>query len=81
MTALAGRVPRLKLVLTRKPAGVQVVMNGANASALVGIDTPIDLGSYDVVVTAPGHRTWRKKVDVIDESKLVTVVIDLGPTR
>jgi hypothetical protein len=61
VTALAGRVPRLKLVLTRKPAGVQVVMNGANATALVGIDTPVDLGSYDVVVTArdiaPGART------------------------
>jgi hypothetical protein len=79
VTALAARTPKLKLVLPRKPAGVQVFMNGVNANALIGIETPVDAGSYNLVVGASGVRAWRKVVDVAAEGKVVTVVIDLEP--
>jgi hypothetical protein len=77
--SLAHRVPKLKLVLPKKPEGVQVSMNGANANALIGIEIPVDLGSYALVVGATGYRAWRKTVDITEESKVVTVVIDLQP--
>ncbi len=79
--SLARRVPKLKLVLPKKPNGVQVSMNGANANALIGIETPVDLGSYGLVVGATGYRTWRKTVDITEETKVVTVMIDLEPVH
>ena len=79
--SLARRVPKLKLVLPKKPNGVQVSMNGANASALIGIETPVDLGSYGLVVSATGYRAWRKTIEITEESKVITVVIDLEPVH
>ena len=54
-------------------------MNGVNATALIGVDTPVDFGSYSFVATATGVREWRKTVDIKEEGKIITVVIDLGP--
>jgi hypothetical protein len=34
-----------------------------------------------LVVAATGYRAWRKAVDMTEESNVVTVVIDLGPSR
>jgi len=79
--SLARRVPKLKLVLPKKPDGLQVSMNGANANALIGIETPVDLGSYALVVGATGYRAWRKTVEITEESKVITVVIDLEPAH
>jgi hypothetical protein len=56
-------------------------MNGANANALIGIEIPVDLGSYALVVGATGYRAWRKTVDITEETKVVTVVIDLESTH
>jgi hypothetical protein len=77
---LAGRVPRIKLVLAKKPDGVQVYMNGDNANALIGIETPVDFGSYGLVAGATHYRAWRKTIAVTEEGKVITVVIDLEPT-
>jgi hypothetical protein len=77
--SLAARVPRIKLVLPRRPEGVQVHLNGENATALIGIETPVDFGSYGIAAGASGHRAWRKTVDIREEGKVVTVVIDLEP--
>jgi len=77
--ALAPRVPRIRLVLRKPVPGIQVLMNGVNAGALIGVDTPVDFGSYAFVATAPDHREWRKAVDIKEEGKIVTVVIELGP--
>jgi tetratricopeptide (TPR) repeat protein len=74
--ALASRVPKLRLVLPNHPDGVQVLLNGVDASALLGIEAPVDAGRYTVAATAPGHRPWQGTVDAQD-GRVVTVVIDL----
>ena len=79
--ALAARVPKLKLVLTGAPPGLQVTMNGASANTLIGIETPVDLGNYTVLVTATGYRAWRKTVEIKEDGKVVSVVINLQPSR
>ena len=79
--ALAGRVPRLKLVLSQKPDGVQVVLNGADASALIGAETPVDFGRYTVTATAAGYRAWQKTVAVTEDGAVVVVVIELQSAR
>jgi hypothetical protein len=77
--ALAPRVPKIKLVLRKNIAGVQLAMNGVSVNALIGVETPVDFGSYAFVATASGAREWRKTIEVKDEGKVVTVVIDLEP--
>jgi uncharacterized membrane protein len=80
-TALASRVPKIKLVLPKKLEGVQISMNGENANAMIGIEAPVDFGSYELVVSATGYRAWRKTVDIHEEGKAVTVVIDPEPVH
>jgi tetratricopeptide (TPR) repeat protein len=75
--ALELRVPRLKLVLPQRPEGLRVIMNGADASGLIGVDTPIDFGRYTVTATAAGYRTWHKTVEIAQDGRVVSVVIDL----
>jgi tetratricopeptide (TPR) repeat protein len=76
---LAARVPRIKLNLVGMPADISVFMNGTNVNALIGIESPVDFGTYTIVVGAPGYRGWRKTIEVKQEGELVTVDIDLGP--
>lgn len=45
--ALAGRVAKLRLVLARPLDGARVSLNGVYANALLGIEAPVDVGSYD----------------------------------
>ena|GEM_PF-5784673 len=75
--ALAKRVPKIKLVLAKRPAGLQVTMNDRDATALLDIETPVDLGSYRFVVTAFGYKTWNKTIELKDEANVVSVTIDL----
>jgi hypothetical protein len=66
-------------MLAKPPAGVQVSMNGENANALIGVETPVNLGSYSVVVGVSGYRPWHKTVEITEEAKVVIVTIDLEP--
>ncbi|TMQ17679.1 MAG: PEGA domain-containing protein, partial [Deltaproteobacteria bacterium] len=75
---LAGRVPKLKLLLSKQPEGMQVLLDGVSISAQDAVEAPVDLGKHALVVAAPGYRTWRKVIDVPQEGKIVTVKIDLA---
>jgi hypothetical protein len=79
--SLGRRVPKIKLVLRKKPENVEVYLNGENASALIGVEAPVDFGTYGIVVSATGYRAWRQTVDITEERKVVTVVIDLEPVN
>jgi len=78
MTQMAPRVPRLKLSLIGRPTDVNVLMNGQDVNALVGIEVPLDFGIYTIVAGAPGYADWRKSVEVKQGGELVIVEIDLG---
>jgi hypothetical protein len=80
-TQLTPRVPKLKMILHGTPAGVNVFMNATNVNALIGIETPVDFGTYTIAAGAPKHRGWRKTVEVKQEGGVITVDIDLGPER
>jgi hypothetical protein len=68
-------------VLRKKPDSVEVYLNGENATALVGVEAPVDFGSYGIVVSATGYRAWRQTVNLTEERKVVTLVIDLEPVQ
>lgn len=77
---LAPRVPKLALVLSKHVAGVEVTIDDANATALLGVGAPIDLGKHTIVARAAGYRIWRKVVDIRKEGAIVTEVIELQPS-
>ncbi|MEQ9319327.1 MAG: hypothetical protein RIF41_09205, partial [Polyangiaceae bacterium] len=48
----------------------------------VGVAIPLDSGTYDIVVEAPGHRGWSKTVDLTAEgTDEVVLVPDLEPVK
>ncbi len=75
--ALAPRVPKIAIVFEHPPDGAKLQMNDVDAIALVGIETPVDLGSYVFTATAPGYQLYRQSVDVSQEHATVRVVVAL----
>jgi len=76
---LASRVPKLRLTITAPTSGLRIFMNGTDASALLGVDTPVDVGTYKIVAGAPGHKPWRQTIEVSTQADVVPVVINLVP--
>jgi hypothetical protein len=74
---LADRVPRISITFATKPAGATLAMNGADALALVGVETPVDLGAVKLVASAPGYQTWHHTVSVKEEKSIVEVAVHL----
>jgi hypothetical protein len=76
---LSARVPKLRLELSIAPQGLQVFINNVNANALVGLEAPLDFGTYELVAGAPGFKGWRKTIEIKDEGKVTHVKIELEP--
>jgi len=78
--ALKGRLARLtievpdavraipKLTITR---GGSVV-----GEAQWGTSLPVDVGSHEIVVTAPGYKAWSRKVEVAKDGDTVTARVE-----
>ncbi len=74
---LEPRLPKLAVSVTPAVTGLALTMNGIDATSFVGIESPIDLGHFELVATAPGFERWTKTIDVTEEAKTVTVAIAL----
>jgi hypothetical protein len=74
---LDKRLPRLLLKAASPPAGLTVTMNGNDATSLIGIDSPVDLGDYKIHAKAPGYTDFDSTAKIVDEGKTVTVAIEL----
>jgi PEGA domain len=79
--ALEPRLSKLMLTMSPPVAGATVTMNGTDATNLIGIETPVDIGSYELAADAPGHAHWKSTVSVTDEGKTVAVAITLQPSN
>jgi hypothetical protein len=74
---LEKRLPRLLVRISDPPAGLAVSINGRDATSLVGIESPVDLGDYQIRATAPGFAAAETSASVTDEGKTVKVHIAL----
>ena len=74
---LEKRLPRLLLRLASPPAGLAVTINGKDATSLVGIENPTDLGRYAIRATAPGYAAFETTASLTVEAKTVTVRLEL----
>ena len=76
---LEKRLPKLRLTIATAPPGLAVTMNGADVTALVGADSPVDPAEYKLKATAPGFAAWETTVRITDEGKTVKLAIELLP--
>jgi hypothetical protein len=58
-----------------KPDGFSVTVDGESAVQLLGVETPYEIGTHQVVATASGMETVTKSVVIESEGQHVSVVI------
>lgn len=75
--ALDKRLPRLVIKVPDAPAGLVVTLDGADVTALVGTDNPVDLGDHKIHATAPHRKDTDASAAIQDEGKTVTVTVAL----
>lgn len=76
--ALAPRVPTLQLTIDPRPAGLEVVLDGAPCAACLRGPVPADVGPHTIVARAPTFRDATATATAT-ESKPVVVVLRLDP--
>ena len=70
---LEPRLPKLFVKLDPPIAGATVRSNGVDVSELIGSESPVDLGDYELVARAPGYVEQRASAHVHEEGKTVVV--------
>lgn len=80
---LAERLSRLTITLAPEAqglAGVSVTREGAPvARAAWGMAVPVDPGTHRVEVSAPGHRSWSKSIEIREKQDQTVTVPALAP--
>jgi hypothetical protein len=75
---LAPRLPRLVIKLDPPVADATVTSNGVDVGALLGVESPVDLGDYAIAARAPGYAEAQSHAKITDEGKTVVVAIALA---
>lgn len=79
ISALTPRVPKLRVVLTSPPPGLEVWSDGkAIPRAVLGEALPVDPGPHEVRASAPGYLPATRSVTV-EEGKSVELTLTLAP--
>lgn len=78
---LEPRLPRLALKPSTAVPGLVVTMNGQDVTALVGVESPVDLGTLQITAKAPGFRDFETQVEIVAEGKTVSVALELQVER
>jgi hypothetical protein len=64
---LDPRLPRYVIVLASgQPTEISVRIDGEEVAATLDVPTPIDPGTYDIEVSAPGYMPWRSKFTAVE---------------
>jgi len=73
--AIQPRLIKLLISVRAPVAGLVVSRNGADVSASVGIESPVDPGEYELSAQAPGYKPWSVKVTAQQEGGTVQVTV------
>jgi hypothetical protein len=74
---IAGTAPDRSDRSSAVPPGLVVTMNGQDVTALLGVENPVDLGSYRIAARAPLFKDAETSVEIVAEGKTVTAAIEL----
>ena len=77
VAALEPRLPKMRLFIPLRPAGLKIARDGVEVPRAAWNETvPVDPGTHEFIVTAPGHKELRRSV-TIEEGKSITVDLRL----
>ena len=80
--ALEPLLPRLSIVVHATANGLTVTRDGQPvASTVWGSAVPVDPGTHEVAASAPGRRSWSKKVAIDKAQKLDLEIPELEEER
>jgi hypothetical protein len=68
-------MPKLLIKMDTPVPGVTITLNGGDITKLVGIETPMDLGTYAIMVSAKGYQGWGAEASIAKEGETVTVAV------
>ena len=74
---LEKRLPRLLVTAADPPPGLVVTIDGVDVTALLGRESPVDLGRHVIRATAPGYADFERAKTIVDEARHVKVAIEL----
>lgn len=75
---LEKRLSKLLLTIAAAPPGLAVTLNGADVTALVGAESPVDPAEYKLRATAPGFAPWQTTAKIAGEGKTTRIAIELA---
>jgi tetratricopeptide (TPR) repeat protein len=75
---LEKRMPKLLVTVPARPPGLVVSIDGVDSTALVGVETPVDVGDHTIVATASGFRD-RSETITAREGKIAKLQLALEP--
>jgi hypothetical protein len=75
--ALAPRLPKVLINVASPAADLALTLDDGDATALVGVETPIDLGDHVIVAKAKGFADKTINQSITAEGKTVTVDVTL----
>jgi hypothetical protein len=74
--ALEPALVKLRVTVPQPTAGMIVTRDGADVSRLVGVEEPLDPGTYRIAASAEGYATWEQEVEVpADPGAVIAVEI------
>jgi PEGA domain len=72
---LEPRLTKMVLKVAQQVPGLTVTQDGADVTVLVGVETPVDAGTYQFKASAPGYADWTDRIELSGEGKTTTVEV------
>jgi hypothetical protein len=76
---LAPHVPKLLVQVNHDLPGLAVTLSGRDITEQVGVDIPVDPGTYSVTATATGFKDTSRDVRIAADGKVVALQLTLDP--
>lgn len=81
LAALDPRLPRLTILVSGEADGVVIERDGVQlGAAAVGVALPVDAGSHEIFVRAPGREPRSYRIELAEGDRQ-SLTVELGPTR
>jgi len=72
---LEPRLTKMTIKVAQTMPGLKITQDGADVTFLVGVETPIDAGTYQFKASAPGYIDWTDRIQLTGEGKSTTVEV------
>jgi len=80
--ALEARLPRLTISLAKPTQGIEILRNeGPVPPEEIGVDVPVDAGTFEIVARAPGRQEFRTTVTTKEGARETVLVPELEPIK